>query len=160
MNCICGNKIDDSISYCAKCGLGKHSDYQPSPLNIKGIELSQSYNDLIEKIAENIHEEWADLRMKDGWTYGEMRDDRRFKQILKNQLSNFSDKIAIELGDFEWKYGSLEREQRKKHNCLVPFELLEEDKKNFNRILAENMLKVIISLGYDIVKIEKEENRR
>ena len=32
---------------------------------------------LSEKIAENVHEVWAQSRMDEGWTYGPVRDDAK-----------------------------------------------------------------------------------
>ena len=34
-------------------------------------------NELIEKIAEAVHDDWAAGRIADGWTYGPQRDDAR-----------------------------------------------------------------------------------
>lgn len=40
------------------------------------IELPEELLELIEKIAENVHENWSAERMAEGWTYGEKRDDK------------------------------------------------------------------------------------
>ena len=50
--------------------------YKPAPADTKGIELPKELLELTEKIAENVHENWAAGRIADGWTYGETRDDR------------------------------------------------------------------------------------
>ena len=49
--------------------------YTPNPINTDGIELPQELLALTEKIAENVHENWASHRLAEGWTYGEVRDD-------------------------------------------------------------------------------------
>ncbi|MFP4390124.1 MAG: TRAFs-binding domain-containing protein, partial [Desulfococcaceae bacterium] len=49
--------------------------YQPAPIDIAGISLDESLQELSEKLAENAHEVWADLRVRDGWTFGPKRDD-------------------------------------------------------------------------------------
>ena len=49
--------------------------YVPKPLDISGIELPEELNTLIEKMAENVHEVWAQSRMAEGWSYGEERND-------------------------------------------------------------------------------------
>ena len=49
--------------------------YTPEPLDTKSISLPEDLIELTEKIAENVHEVWAMGRVKEGWTYGEKRDD-------------------------------------------------------------------------------------
>lgn len=52
-------------------------NYIPQPVETKGVELPEELNALAEEIAKNVHEVWSAGRMKDGWTYGEVRDDNR-----------------------------------------------------------------------------------
>ena len=49
--------------------------YTPSPLNTTAVELSRELAVLVEQLAENAHEMWAEQRMREGWTYGPTRDD-------------------------------------------------------------------------------------
>lgn len=49
--------------------------YIPQPLDTSAVELPESLQLLLEKLAENTHEVWAVQRIKDGWTYGHQRDD-------------------------------------------------------------------------------------
>ncbi len=51
--------------------------YTPNPVNTDGIRLPEGLEALTEKIAENVHDIWAEGRIKEGWTYGEKRDDSR-----------------------------------------------------------------------------------
>ena len=51
--------------------------YQPNPINTETIELPAELLELTEKIAENVHENWAANRIAQGWTYGEARDDSK-----------------------------------------------------------------------------------
>ena len=53
------------------------NNYIPRPIDTKGVELPKELNALAEEIAKNVHEVWSEGRMKDGWTYGEERDDAR-----------------------------------------------------------------------------------
>lgn len=53
--------------------------YTPQPLDTSAIELPESLQQLLEKLAENTHEVWAAQRIKDGWTYGQQRDDSEKK---------------------------------------------------------------------------------
>ena len=92
--------------------------YTPKPIDTSGAVLPKELVELTEKIAENVHENWAAGRIADGWIYGESRNDTK-----------------------------------KETPCLVPYEQLTEEEKEFDRKTALETLKLIISLGY---KIEKE----
>lgn len=48
--------------------------YKPEPLNLEKIKLPAALEPLMEEIAKNVHENWAQLRISEGWTYGEKRD--------------------------------------------------------------------------------------
>ena len=52
-------------------------EYEPQPINLDIIPLGEELNELIEAIAENAHDIWALARMKEGWTYGPVRDDAK-----------------------------------------------------------------------------------
>lgn len=49
--------------------------YTPIPINTEGIELPQELLSLVEEMAKNVHEVWAQNRINDGWTYGSVRND-------------------------------------------------------------------------------------
>lgn len=51
--------------------------YSPSPINTSKIDIPKELNNLIEKLAENNHELWAQQRIKEGWTYGPKRNDAK-----------------------------------------------------------------------------------
>ena len=50
--------------------------YMPKPVNIDNIELPAELNDLIEALAENVHDQWALGRINEGWQYGPERNDK------------------------------------------------------------------------------------
>ena len=50
--------------------------YHPQPIETSGADLS-NLQPLVEQLARNAHEIWAQQRMKDGWTWGPQRDDAR-----------------------------------------------------------------------------------
>ena len=50
-------------------------DYEPHPLNLENIPLTDDLIELQEAIAENAHEVWAAARKAEGWTYGPVRND-------------------------------------------------------------------------------------
>ena len=49
--------------------------YVPMPVDTTDIQLPEELNDLVEKMAENVHEVWAQGRISQGWTYGAERSD-------------------------------------------------------------------------------------
>lgn len=49
--------------------------YTPNPIDTGDVALPEQLLALTEKIAENVHDVWAQGRIREGWTYGEMRDD-------------------------------------------------------------------------------------
>ena len=85
--------------------------YTPSPVNTEDIILPEGLNALKEKMAENVHEIWAQTRIQQGWTYGPERDDTH-----------------------------------KKHPCLIPYELLPNEEKEYDRNTAIETLKLILKL--------------
>ena len=93
------------------------NNYIPQPIDTQGVVLPKELNALAEEIAKNVHEVWSVGRMKDGWTYGEVRDDAK-------------------------KY----------HPCLVPYEDLTETEKEYDRNTSQETLKLIMKLGFKIVR--------
>ena len=93
--------------------------YIPQKDDSINIILPKQLTRLVEQMAKNVHEVWAETRISQGWTYGEQRDD-----------------------------------EKKTHPCLVPYEELPEEEKEYDRNTAISTLKFIIKLGY---KISKEE---
>lgn len=61
------------------CALHSVEEYRPRPVRLDGIVLNSSIADLQDAIAENAHEVWAEARMREGWTYGTVRDDQHRK---------------------------------------------------------------------------------
>ncbi|MBO5510819.1 MAG: Ryanodine receptor Ryr [Clostridia bacterium] len=49
--------------------------YKPQPIDTSSVELPDDIRELGELIARNTHEVWSEGRIRDGWTYGEKRDD-------------------------------------------------------------------------------------
>lgn len=92
-------------------------EYIPNPLDTSDVKLPNELETLVEQMAKNVHEVWAETRIKQGWTYGEQRDDKL-----------------------------------KTHPCLVPYEELPEDEKEYDRNTALGTLKLITKLGFRIIK--------
>ena len=93
------------------------NNYTPQPINTKDVALPKELNALAEDIAKNVHEVWSAGRMKDGWTYGEERNDAE-----------------------------------KKHPCLVPYEELSEEEKEYDRNTSVETIKLILKLGFKITR--------
>ena len=91
--------------------------YQPKPMDTEHIRLPEELLELTEKIAENVHENWAAARISEGWVYGPLRDD------TKRQTP-----------------------------CLVPYDQLPEEEKEYDRRTALQTIKMMIALGYRITK--------
>lgn len=89
--------------------------YTPQPIDTTGVELSEELKQLVEQMSKNVHEVWAETRIKQGWTYGEQRND-----------------------------------ELKTHPCLVPYEDLSEEEKEYDRNTSIGTLKLIIKLGFRI----------
>ena len=92
-------------------------NYIPQPIDTHDVELPDELNRLAEQIAKNVHEVWSAGRMKDGWTYGEERNDTELK-----------------------------------HPCLVPYEDLTETEKEYDRNTSQETLKLIMKLGFKIMR--------
>ena len=50
-------------------------NYNPKPIDTSDVTLSPELLALTEKIAQNTHDVWAAGRIRQGWTYGEVRND-------------------------------------------------------------------------------------
>ena len=86
-----GQKTDITISLCSFMDAWKEShnymvrvlqcidDYEPQPINLDDITLTDELLELREAIAENAHDVWATARIKEGWSYGTERDDSQKK---------------------------------------------------------------------------------
>ena len=91
--------------------------YTPNPLNVSEVTLPEGLNPLIELVARNVHETWAQGRIDEGWTYGPVRNDTL-----------------------------------KQHPCIVTYDDLPENEKDYDRRTAIVTLKSIIKLGWRIEK--------
>ena len=49
--------------------------YEPKPIDTQNNRLPEDLVELMEKISENVHENWSMGRIREGWTYGPRRDD-------------------------------------------------------------------------------------
>ena len=91
--------------------------YIPNPVDTKSVDLPKGLEPLVEEMSKNVHEVWSAGRMKDGWAYGEERNDAE-----------------------------------KKHPCLVPYEELSEEEKEYDRNTSIETIKLILKLGFKITR--------
>ena len=97
--------------------MNDQKEYVPHPVDISDVELDSSLMELVEVMAKNVHEVWAETRLKDGWRYGATRND-----------------------------------ERREHPCLVAYEELDDNEKEYDRNTALGTLKLIHKLGFKVVK--------
>jgi hypothetical protein len=53
------------------------STYTPKPVDLSDVNLPAELEPLIEQMAKNVHDVWAQSRISDGWRYGPERNDER-----------------------------------------------------------------------------------
>lgn len=54
-----------------------------------------------------------------------------------------------------WKYGEQRDDVNKLHPCLIPYEELSEEEKEYDRRTAMEALKTLVALGFEIHKKQK-----
>ena len=54
-------------------------NYQPEPIDTSRVKLPSGLLELMERLAENAHDNWAVKRIAEGWTFGPKRDDAALK---------------------------------------------------------------------------------
>ena len=55
----------------------KQETYTPQPIDTSDVELPEELEQLVERMSENVHDVWAETRIKQGWTYGPERNDEK-----------------------------------------------------------------------------------
>ena len=96
----------------------KKETYTPRPISTEGVALPEELCALAEELARNVHDVWAQQRIRQGWTLGAERDDAK-----------------------------------KTHPCLVPYEELPDEEKEYDRKTSQETLRLIRKLGF---RIERE----
>lgn len=78
--------------------------------------------------------------------------DNDLKSLMEKMAKNTHENWAKQRISDGWKYGVKRDDIKKEHPCLVEYEKLTEEEKEYDRITAEQTLKFIIKLGYKICK--------
>jgi ryanodine receptor 2 len=53
------------------------SSYRPVPIDTARVALPAAVLPLVERLAENAHDQWAARRIHEGWSLGPKRDDAK-----------------------------------------------------------------------------------
>jgi len=51
--------------------------YTPNPIDTSAISLPSELAPVVERLAEHVHDKWAQERIAQGWTLGPERNDQR-----------------------------------------------------------------------------------
>jgi len=73
-------------------------------------------------------------------------------KLTERLAKNIHEVWAKSRMDQGWTYGSTRDDARKKHPCLIPYEELSEEEKDYDRNTAMGTLKFVIKEGFDIKK--------
>jgi hypothetical protein len=98
--------------------------YDPQPIPTNHIELPESLAPLVEKLAESIHDNWANCRRRQPF--------------------------AIAWFNQGWSYGAIWDDEKKTHPGLIAYAELSQEQKDIDRRFALKLLKSIYAFGYDI----------
>lgn len=85
------NAWADSKYYFVTINLKAMNTYNPKPIDLSDVELTDDLNELREAIAENAHEIWAVERQSKGWTWGPERNDAKKQNPCMVPYSDLSD---------------------------------------------------------------------
>ena len=55
------------------------NSYQPKPIDASDVELPEELMTLVEELARNVHDMWAQARLDEGWRYGAERNEERME---------------------------------------------------------------------------------
>ena len=75
-------------------------------------------------------------------------------QLSERIAENVHEVWAKARMDEGWTYGGKREKKKKKHPCLVPYDELPEEEKEYDRNTAMNTIKMVKKLGF---RIEREE---
>ncbi len=73
----------------------------------------------------------------------------QLQEQIAEDIHDIWSKGRLEQG---WRYGPARNDETKEHPCLVPYEELSEEEKEYDRRTAFETLSLILALGYKIYK--------
>lgn len=82
--------------------------------------------------------------------------------MLPQELNELAEEIAKNVHEVwsagriadGWTYGEERNDALKQHPCLVPYEELSEEEKDYDRKTSQETLKLIMKLGFKIIRID------
>lgn len=78
-------------------------------------------------------------------------------ELLEAMAENAHDVWAVERQAQGWTYGPARNDELKQTPCMVEYSKLPDSEKKFDRDMAVNTLKLVMKLGYDLVKREETD---
>lgn len=72
------------------------------------------------------------------------------EQLLGRLARNTHDVWAARRMKEGWTYGPKRDDQSKKHPCLVPYDELSDEEKQYDLATSSEALKLVLALGYEI----------
>ena len=79
------------------------------------------------------------------------------KELREAIAENAHDIWAIDRQEEGWTYGSVRDENKKETPCMVPYSELPEKEKEYDRKMAMQTIKLMMKLGYDLIKREETD---
>lgn len=81
--------------------------------------------------------------------------------VLPEELNELAEEIAKNVHEVwsagrmadGWTYGEERNDELKHHPCLIPYEDLSEEEKDYDRRTSQETLKLIIELGFKVMKV-------
>lgn len=81
--------------------------------------------------------------------------DDSLNELIELLARNIHDAWASARMQEGWVYGPQRDDQKKTHPCLVPYEMLPQSEREYDRISARSTLGSIIALGYRIERADQ-----
>lgn len=78
--------------------------------------------------------------------------DQSLNELMEKMAKNTHENWAKQRISEGWIYGAQRDDVSKAHPCLIPYEDLPEQEKEYDRITSQETLKFIIKSGYKIEK--------
>lgn len=75
---------------------------------------------------------------------------RRLEELTESLSRNVHEVWAAGRMADGWKYGPVRDEIKKEHPCLIPYEQLTEDEKDYDRATALGTIRFILAKGFNI----------
>ena len=77
------------------------------------------------------------------------------KMLVEQMSENVHEVWAKTRKDEGWSYGPVRDDLLKKNPDMLPYNLLPENEKEYDRLMAMNTIKLVKKLGWDLVKQKK-----